>query len=579
MDRAVPRTGSEEIELYIRTYYSLLRSTADVQIRTLEEVHANMTSSLHSAARSAQPDMPALIYASLRLPTCIADVERVILGQNAEVFQRRGVGEVTAWQPVLARARRRRSYYDGAGTLACFIASRSDIDDLLPMLTAFQIEWNKIHRRLQSAEAHAFLQSPIEHPGDLAEFARLLAIDAADLDRLRQAWGESFWPKLRAMADRLKRFRVRLLAGSLTDYQRATQQWWSVVEQAMPEITDRPVYFVSSNPHSLVNLLSGFALRQEQDLVRLLEKPEYADLLAEWRDIESRQVRARRENFLYYTLKKYLATPDGRRLSAQRAADEAQCGIRRFVSPQSFDVEIQVIELARLRENWVDPRLRTSELGALAGSRSFVVNIDYPLGMAAYHILSHVAARVGEVRGVYIMGKAATLNGVVGDIMTPAVVHDEHSQNTYLFQNCFTAQDVGEDLIFGTVLDNQKAVTVRGTFLQNLSYMDVFYREGYTDIEMEAGPYLSAVYEMYRPKRHPNNEIVNLYGLPFDLGILHYASDKPLGKGRNLGVASLSYFGMEPTYAASLAILKRIFQQEAGRLGREPMPASAAHTA
>ena len=100
--------------------------------------------------------------------------------------------------------------------------------------------------------------------------------------------------------------------------------------------------------------------------------------------------------------------------------------------------------------------------------------------------------------------------------------------------------DVGEDMVYGTVLDNQKTVSVRGTFLQNLRYMDVFYREGYTDIEMEAGPYLSAVYEMYRPKRHPDNEIVNLYGLPFDLGILHYASDTPLGKGRNLGVGPAS---------------------------------------
>ena len=65
--------------------------------------------------------------------------------------------------------------------------------------------------------------------------------------------------------------------------------------------------------------------------------------------------------------------------------------------------------------------------------------------------------------------------------------------------------------------------------------MDVFYREGYTDIEMEAGPYLSAVYEMSRPKRHPVNEIVNLYGIPFDLGILHYASDTPLSKGKKPG--------------------------------------------
>jgi hypothetical protein len=40
---------------------------------------------------------------------------------------------------------------------------------------------------------------------------------------------------------------------------------------------------------------------------------------------------------------------------------------------------------------------------------------------------------------------------------------------------------------------------VWGTFLQNATVMDVIYREGYTDIEMEAGPYLSAIYELFRP--------------------------------------------------------------------------------
>jgi len=97
--------------------------------------------------------------------------------------------------------------------------------------------------------------------------------------------------------------------------------------------------------------------------------------------------------------------------------------------------------------------------------------------------------------------------------------------------------------------------------------MDVFYREGYTDIEMEAGPYLSAIYEAVRPKRHPYNEIVTLYGTPFDVGFLHYVSDTPMTKGRNLGAGSLSYGGVEPTYAAAVAILRRIFQQEIRRIG------------
>jgi hypothetical protein len=99
--------------------------------------------------------------------------------------------------------------------------------------------------------------------------------------------------------------------------------------------------------------------------------------------------------------------------------------------------------------------------------------------------------------------------------------------------------------------------------------MEVFYREGYTDIEMEAGPYLSAVYEMFRPQRHPVNEIVNLYEVPFDLGIIHYVSDNPMGKGKNLGAGSLSYYGMDSTYASTVAILRRIFQMEKMRISRE----------
>jgi hypothetical protein len=565
MDRTVPRTGSEEIELYIRTYYSLLRSTTEVQVRSLEEVHAGMGSSLHPRAQSPDPDMSALIYASLRLPSCLLVVERVILGQSLEVYAQHGLADVEAWEPVAARARRRRSFFDRRSTLACLIASGSDIDDIVPILTGFQIEWNKMHRRLRGEQVRAFLEAASDEEESLAALAAGIGIEAEDLDRLRRAWGDRFWDFMRAMAEAPKNLRVRLLAGSLNDYRRATQAWWEHVLAAEPSLARRPVYFVSSNPHSLVNLASGFALRHEDELVRFLQSPQHAALLAEWQDIQSRQVRSSRENFLYYALKKCLETPEGQGLKAARLEDERSCGIRRVAS-HGFDVTVQLLELRRLRADWLDPRLQSPQLAALAESEAMIVNIDYPLGAAAYLILSYLATRVGEVRGVYATGKAATLNGVIGDVMIPGVVHDEHSQNTYLLNNCFAASDVCDDLVYGTVLDNQKTVSVRGTFLQTPRYMDVFYREGYTDIEMEAGPYLSAVSEMVRPRRHPNNEIVNLYTAPFDIGLLHYASDTPLGKGRNLGAGSLSYFGMDPTYATSLAIVRRILQQEIGRL-------------
>ena len=113
------------------------------------------------------------------------------------------------------------------------------------------------------------------------------------------------------------------------------------------------------------------------------------------------------------------------------------------------------------------------------------------------------------------------------------------------------------------MLDNQKALTVRSAFLQNRAYMSVFYREGYTVLEMEAGPYLSAIYEMVNPNRHPQNEIVHLSNsTAFDVGLLHYASDTPYSRRQSLLSKSLSYFGVESTYGCAIAIARRIFTSE-----------------
>jgi hypothetical protein len=374
---------------------------------------------------------------------------------------------------------------------------------------------------------------------------------------------------LHKIARKRKSFGLRMLAGSLADYRRGTAYWWSELQDRLPphlDLEHRPVYFVSSNTHSLVNLLTGFARREESRLIEYVEAFNQSELLHEYQSIRDDDDPKSLDNFLYYVLKKYLAD-HGARARDLLTADEQAIGIHRIPSKHGFDLETQVIEISHLRPDWLDPRLRDSiDAAPLSGSSAVILNIDYPLGLASYEILSRVTERVGTLLGVYVMGKAATLNGRIGDVMIPNVVHDEHSQNTYLFGNCFTAQDIAPYMSYGTVLDNQKAISAPGTFLQNPHYMSVFYHEGYTDIEMEAGPYLSAVYEAFRPIRHPVNEIVNLYGVPFDLGFLHYASDTPMSKGHNLGAGSLSYSGVDPTYGTAIAILRRIFQRETARL-------------
>jgi hypothetical protein len=558
-DRAV----RAPLDLFHRTYHSLLRSTGEIQIQALIEPYASCEPSLHHGARDSTPDLSALTYTSLRLPACIDQVRLVLLGQSHEVFARQGYGAVTDWQPVSAPGRRRKLFFDGKETLAALVARPSDLDDIIPMLVAFQLEWNKIHGLLSGSDAGRAI-----HLGD-AEMARALGLEGEDAARLRTIWGAGTADRLSLIAHRKKRFAVRMLGGSLIDYERAVLRWWIHIEESLPglNLRERPLYFVSSNTHSLINLLSGFALRNSEELLGYIRHEEHAGLLAEYHKIIDEQVPSSLENFFYYVQKKYQADPVSAPYFVRRAEAEASFGIHRVPSRFYVDVDAQVIELNRLDPALLDPRIRVAGAEKLRQSDALLMNIDYPLGLAAYQILKLVARSVGGVRGVYVIGKAATLNGKIGDVLIPDAVYDEHTANRYSFVPAFSAADVEPYLAHGSALDNQKALTSRGTFLQNEAFLDALYRDFFTDVEMEAGPYLNAIYEQSVAERYPEGQTISLLRPPFDIGFLHYASDTPYSKGMNLGSRNLSYFGMDPTYATSLAVARRILHQEVSRLG------------
>lgn len=573
MDRTIPSSGNEEIQLYVRTYYSLLRSTRAVPIKTLEEAHKGMHSALHVEADAPDPDMAAFIYAILRLPQCFYQVRLVVMGQSALVFATYGYADLGSWHEVDAPGRRRRSFYDGDETLAVFIASRSDIDDLIPILTAYQIERHKLRRILNRPAIVALLdQMDCDSQASAEVWCEKLAVEtgvpADDWERLHNIWREKMPARLLDIAQNQQEIALRSLSGSLADYKRATRHWWMNVERTVSNIDfdTRPVYFISSNIHSMANLLTGYPLLREDDMNTYIQARGSEALQQEYHDILEQNVPSSRENFLYYAWKKFESAHPG--AEAERIAYERSVGLYRVPSEQNaFDIEVQVVDVRDIHPEQMDARLHLPGFEKLAQSEALIVNVDYPLGMAAYQVLTEIARNIAEIRGVFIMGKAATLNGHIGDVMIPGVVHDEQSLNTYLFNNCFTADEVAPYLVYGTVLDNQKAITVPGTFLQNEVHMSVFHTEGYTDMEMEAGPYLSSIYEMVRPKRYPHNEVVDLHSTPFPVGILHYASDTPFSKGKNLGSRNLSYYGMDPTYATMIAILRELLGEEIRRSG------------
>jgi hypothetical protein len=546
---------SDEVELYHRTYTTLLRSSGETLLRVLEPSHRSMNSSLHPLAATSEIDLGAFLYAMRRLPANIWQTAVIAMGQEARAFERAGIGRIEDWDPVEAPARRRWWFDGGEGTMAVLLASGSDLDDLIPTLVAYQVEWNKLRSALGGADRLDF---------DAATCSELFGGEEDDWLRIEEDWGdlETF---LDAVETHKLNLRIRMLGGSQVGYARMTRRWWSPIGATLEQhgLADRPVYFVSSNTHSLVNPVTATARSREQEIVAYVEAhgPDY--LREELDRFREGRAEGSWENFLYFSAPLYYgAQPESSEAWKQRAAEERAVGVTHISSSTALRVSAQIIELDKLDPAGLDPRLGAIDAAKLRQSGAVIVNIEYPLGLAAYNILRELSVGVENLRGVYVLGKAATLNADVGDVLISSVIHDEHSGSTYWLDNAFSFDDIAPFLRFGSGLDNQRAVTVKSTFLQNREYLDFYYREAYTVVEMEAGPFCNAVYEIADIDRYPVGEAVNFAKLPIDFGIIHYASDTPYTQARTLGARGLSYYGLDSTYASSLAILRRILAQE-----------------
>ncbi|MBC7793030.1 MAG: hypothetical protein H7Z43_04940, partial [Clostridia bacterium] len=349
MERQRPDTTSDEIDLYIRTYYSLLRSSGEVRVRSFEEAHIYSKSSLHEGAADVRPDISAFSYAAGRVPEAMPDVRRVLLGQAEEQFSSAG-SDVNSWERQIARGRRRPFRYDGRGTLAAFIASASDIDDLVPILVAYQIEWNKMHILLVQSEIGRLLASGEigYHAGTEAAIDEQVAL-ALDLDtelvaRLKQALGRSYAQGVRSIATTRFDLRLHLLAGSFNHYQRAAQRWWRGIEPVYQRTRadrprKRPIYFVSSNVHSLANLLGGYAIEHKGELLQTA-KAHNPDSV--WPQLERALAEGSDEavNLLYFVLRAHVRLSPGVMNHVQRW-DESN-GIVTVPDPGHVEVGAQV---------------------------------------------------------------------------------------------------------------------------------------------------------------------------------------------------------------------------------------------
>lgn len=538
--------SNESISRFMKLTYMTLRSTGKIPLRRLESSYSSICPCIHEHVKDDIFDIDAFSYVTARLPKCIFSSQNILLGQSETFFEEMGV-KLSDWEEVYARSRRRRYLYDGNDTIVAFISSKSDIDDVIPALLCLQIEWNKAFRHFH--RAGVVLSKEMDGSEILNLSSSVLSIEKERLSGFEDA--------LVSISKGSCNFFVQNYEASYSRYRKETEIWWQQIRRSCPDVEDRKIYFVSSNTHSLINLISGFAESISDEILSFAKNDSsLSNLVKEYFDSDTDEMQ--RKNILYYLLMKYENSPEGSSVSSRRIKYEESVGILRVRSRQTLDVPTQIIDLRKVsascygKDTGIDLPLWIKDTDAL------ILNIDYPLGRTAYFILNKISEHVSSILGVYVIGKAASLFAQRGDILIPTCIYDQHTRNQYFFSNSISAKEIGKYIKTEEhgIYDNQKAVTVLGTFLQNVTMLNDFLLDGITDLEMEAGPYLSAVYEILEPKRYPENESITFSSPEFDFGIVHYVSDNPLSTDRL--TTGLALDGVDATYAVTRVVMERI---------------------
>ena len=119
---------------------------------------------------------------------------------------------------------------------------------------------------------------------------------------MRESWPDGLAGFVDEVRDRKLNLRLRMLGGSQSGYARLTRRWWAPIRATLTDqgLSDRPMYFVSSNLHSLVNLLTTKAGASEDEIVDFVESrgPDY--LVEELERFRTGRTEGSWENFLYY---------------------------------------------------------------------------------------------------------------------------------------------------------------------------------------------------------------------------------------------------------------------------------------
>lgn len=538
------------VRQHIRNCFSKLLTGLEFPVKDLEDSYRQMAPTIHQNVFGDKIDVDVLNYCLNRIPSQILFTKNIVLGQNRKKIISAGY-EINSWEEVISKKRRRRNFYSSdSSTLVSILTSDTDLGEIVNILIAVEIEFNKIKAKLnQNIDSKIPISQVLGFDEqNWLKFSTILGgLDTDYLDKIKNFSG----------------FNIKLINYESGAYSDLVTDWWQTLLQRIIifGLEDIPVYFISSNLHSLLNIIGGYVNVHQPDINDYL-RLEQPDLYQQLKQIESDPGILRKEDYYYYASGKYFENvPEARH---KKEEWEKNLGIKNITLKHDIFCDAQVIPISTLvLSQFIDPSLNILDKQKLKDSKAVIINIDYPLGYTAYLILSEILKTLHKIAGIYIVGKAAILNGEIGDVQIPNIVFDERLNNVIKFDNTFNQHFPAIRKEF-SILYDQKAISVQNVILENKSQIDNYLKLNFNIIEMESGSYLTAVAQKYNfHGEFPHNQVCKLSDLPFDLGIINYASDNPLSA--NIGQSALAIRGVEPAYASLLAVVQRIIDLETSR--------------
>ncbi len=548
-------TGSQKARLAIREFKAI---TDAMGIRGFYRPAGRFGKSLEGCLKTLSPEiygsmndpriveLKGLEYVIDRLPIGIEECSKIILTEEDQF-------DDTLFKEIIPLKRRRKSYRISKNEL-CFIVSRglSEIYDIITHMVFLNIEAKKIHRRMHDDLGNYTAEwKTLEKIIQQGENLDLHDLDSA-IWNLSIVLGRSYH-ETRETFDYLENTRRKHCSNcglfniiynlgkkiererqspddgqivyltpslmSIIGQQKYGSIWADTIKsQIKEEDEERPLHIVSSNLHSVLNVIYGYAA--------LEETPESVKDESLWNFFN--RIKENRQKILEFARTRGLIeVPDesGTNIDCQ-LIDTSHFGTMDFHPGLNFDAE-------HIRK--VQP---------------MILVIDYAFGTQAFELMETLLKpyrnRKVPVGSISIMGKAGILDGSKGDIMLATAHVCEGYSDNYIVTNDISQKDFDPDVnVFtGTM------ATVVGTSLQNRDVLEMFRDKwNAVGLEMEGGHYQKAINAAII-KRYIPKSIKTRYA--------YYASDNPLETGSTLAAGALGKEGIKPTYMITKIILEKI---------------------